>query len=122
MELHVWPADFGLPSIDVNCLQFLACSKMCASPVTVISSMSPWDSPNVSSSNSYFGFILVVARYILFFDSILTKVRIVPYKFFKLLLCLIDIFLGAITLSILFAVHSGIIQVVVEDDEQVLAD
>lgn len=23
MELHVWPADFGLPSIDVKCLQFL---------------------------------------------------------------------------------------------------
>ncbi|KJH52982.1 Metaxin-1-like family protein [Dictyocaulus viviparus] len=46
MELHVWPADFGLPSIDVNCLQFLACAKMCASPVSVVYSVSPWRSPN----------------------------------------------------------------------------
>lgn len=46
MELHVWPADFGLPSIDVKCLQFLACSKMCASPVTVIYSSTPWNSPS----------------------------------------------------------------------------
>nr|CDJ88252.1 Outer mitochondrial membrane transport complex protein domain containing protein [Haemonchus contortus] len=45
MELHVWPADFGLPSIDVKCLQFLACSKMCASPVSVVYSCSPWSSP-----------------------------------------------------------------------------
>ncbi|KAK5969338.1 Metaxin-1 [Trichostrongylus colubriformis] len=45
MELHVWPADFGLPSIDVKCLQFLACSKMCASPVSVVYASSPWNSP-----------------------------------------------------------------------------
>ncbi|VDL79700.1 unnamed protein product [Nippostrongylus brasiliensis] len=45
MELHVWPADFGLPSIDVKCLQFLACSKMCASPVSVVHTASPWNSP-----------------------------------------------------------------------------
>ncbi|KAK6730403.1 hypothetical protein RB195_007086 [Necator americanus] len=46
MELHVWPADFGLPSVDVSCLQFLACAKMCASPVSVVYSSSPWNSPN----------------------------------------------------------------------------
>lgn len=23
MELQIWPSDFGLPSIDVRCLQFL---------------------------------------------------------------------------------------------------
>ncbi|GMT29204.1 hypothetical protein PFISCL1PPCAC_20501 [Pristionchus fissidentatus] len=46
MELHVWPSDFGLPSIDPACLQFLACSKMCASPVTVVPSTSPWYSPS----------------------------------------------------------------------------
>ncbi|VDO05866.1 unnamed protein product [Haemonchus placei] len=45
MKLHVWPADFGLPTIDVKCLQFLACSKMCASPVSVVYSCSPWSSP-----------------------------------------------------------------------------
>ncbi|CAD6184850.1 unnamed protein product [Caenorhabditis auriculariae] len=45
MELHVWPSDFGLPSIDVSSLQFLACAKMCASPIQVISSKSPWNSP-----------------------------------------------------------------------------
>ncbi|EGT35237.1 hypothetical protein CAEBREN_03034 [Caenorhabditis brenneri] len=46
MELHIWPADFGLPTIDVASLQFLACSKMCASPVRVVHSSRPWRSPN----------------------------------------------------------------------------
>ncbi|CAB3408709.1 unnamed protein product [Caenorhabditis bovis] len=45
MELHIWPSDFGLPTIDVASLQFLACSKMCASPVQVVSSTRPWSSP-----------------------------------------------------------------------------
>ncbi|CAB07391.1 Metaxin-1 homolog [Caenorhabditis elegans] len=46
MELHIWPSDFGLPTIDVVSLQFLACSKMCASPVRVIQSTRPWRSPS----------------------------------------------------------------------------
>ncbi|VDM64860.1 unnamed protein product [Angiostrongylus costaricensis] len=44
MELHVWPADFGLPSIDVGCLQFLM-SSFCSNPVSVAYSVSPWHSP-----------------------------------------------------------------------------
>ncbi|CAI5438420.1 unnamed protein product [Caenorhabditis angaria] len=45
MELHIWPSDFGLPTIDVASLQFLTCSKMCASPVQVVHSTRPWNSP-----------------------------------------------------------------------------
>ncbi|MFH4978053.1 hypothetical protein AB6A40_004762 [Gnathostoma spinigerum] len=46
MNLYVWPSDFGLPSIDTRCLQFAACAKFCAAPVTVIPSVSAWKSPN----------------------------------------------------------------------------
>ncbi|KHN81466.1 Metaxin-1 -like protein [Toxocara canis] len=42
MELYIWPSDFGLPSIESKCLQFMACAKFCAAPVTVIPSNSPW--------------------------------------------------------------------------------
>ncbi|CAJ0946648.1 unnamed protein product, partial [Mesorhabditis belari] len=45
MELDIWPGDFGLPSIDVSCLHFLACSKFCASPITYVTSTAPWNSP-----------------------------------------------------------------------------
>uniref|UniRef100_A0A0M3I682 GST_C_6 domain-containing protein n=1 Tax=Ascaris lumbricoides TaxID=6252 RepID=A0A0M3I682_ASCLU len=42
MELYIWPSDFGLPSIETKCLQFMACAKFCAAPVSVIPSCSPW--------------------------------------------------------------------------------
>ncbi|KAM3722095.1 Metaxin-1 [Dirofilaria immitis] len=46
MELHIWPSDFGLPSIDSRCLQFMACAKFCAAPISVIPCCSPWKSHN----------------------------------------------------------------------------
>ncbi|MCP9264320.1 Metaxin-1-like [Dirofilaria immitis] len=46
MELHIWPSDFGLPSIDSRCLQFMACAKFCAAPISVIPCCSPWKSQN----------------------------------------------------------------------------
>ncbi|VDN95697.1 unnamed protein product [Brugia pahangi] len=46
MELYIWPSDFGLPSVDSRCLQFMACAKFCAAPVSVISACSPWKSHN----------------------------------------------------------------------------
>ncbi|PAV77487.1 hypothetical protein WR25_02534 [Diploscapter pachys] len=45
MELHIWPSDFGLPSVDVQCLQFLAAARICASPVAIVSASAPWNSP-----------------------------------------------------------------------------
>ena len=74
MELHVWPSDFSLPSIDPACLQFLvrsenskgwkmsrfaiegygsysqACAKMCASPITIVKATTPWKSPTGKSA------------------------------------------------------------------------
>uniref|UniRef100_A0A915PLI0 Metaxin n=1 Tax=Setaria digitata TaxID=48799 RepID=A0A915PLI0_9BILA len=44
MELYIWPSDFGLPSVDSRCLQFMACAKFCAAPVSVVPSWSPWKS------------------------------------------------------------------------------
>ncbi|VDN06492.1 unnamed protein product [Thelazia callipaeda] len=46
MELYIWPSDFGLPSVDSRCLQFMACAKICAAPISVIPSWSPWNSAN----------------------------------------------------------------------------
>ncbi|VDO50257.1 unnamed protein product, partial [Onchocerca flexuosa] len=46
MELYIWPSDFGLPSIDSRCLQFMACAKFCAAPISVIPCCSPWKSQN----------------------------------------------------------------------------
>ncbi|KAK0426214.1 hypothetical protein QR680_009590 [Steinernema hermaphroditum] len=45
MQLQVWPSDFCLPSVDANCLQFMACAKFCAAPVNIVSSVSPWKAP-----------------------------------------------------------------------------
>ncbi|KAH7718483.1 Metaxin 1 [Aphelenchoides avenae] len=45
MELFVWPSDFGLPSNDVACLQFMAASKFCAAPITIVHSTAAWKSP-----------------------------------------------------------------------------
>lgn len=42
MELYIWPSEFGLPSVDPQCLQFMACAKFCAAPITVTPSTSPW--------------------------------------------------------------------------------
>ncbi|VDD86926.1 unnamed protein product [Enterobius vermicularis] len=42
MELYIWPSEFGLPSVDPQCLQFMACAKFCAAPITVVPSTSPW--------------------------------------------------------------------------------
>ncbi|VDK57069.1 unnamed protein product [Cylicostephanus goldi] len=75
MELHVWPADFGLPSIDVSCLQFLACAKMCASPVSVVYSSSPWNSPTGKYSIVQYSSqdIRVVSAFLLRFVEVLRK-------------------------------------------------
>uniref|UniRef100_A0A1I8A5T0 Metaxin n=1 Tax=Steinernema glaseri TaxID=37863 RepID=A0A1I8A5T0_9BILA len=42
MDLQVWPSDFCLPSIDADCLQFMACAKFCAAPINIVSSLAPW--------------------------------------------------------------------------------
>ncbi|TKR92572.1 hypothetical protein L596_007200 [Steinernema carpocapsae] len=44
MELQVWPSDFGLPSVDTDCLQFMACAKFCAAPINIVMASSPWKS------------------------------------------------------------------------------
>ncbi|CEF67384.1 Metaxin-1 homolog [Strongyloides ratti] len=45
MELFVWPSDFDLLSLDVECLQFLAASKFCALQVTITHTANPSISP-----------------------------------------------------------------------------
>ena len=46
MELHVWPSDFGLPSFNIECLQFMVASKLCAAPINIVYSTKPWNSPS----------------------------------------------------------------------------
>jgi len=45
MSLRVWPADFGLLSADVQCLQFIAASKFCAAPITIVHEARPYATP-----------------------------------------------------------------------------
>uniref|UniRef100_A0A914HSS2 Metaxin n=1 Tax=Globodera rostochiensis TaxID=31243 RepID=A0A914HSS2_GLORO len=45
MNLYVWPGEFGLPSVDIECLQFMAATKFCAAPITFHLSTQPWTSP-----------------------------------------------------------------------------
>ncbi|KAL3120653.1 hypothetical protein niasHT_007945 [Heterodera trifolii] len=45
MHLHVWPGEFGLPSVDIECLQFMAAAKFCAAPIAFHASTQPWKSP-----------------------------------------------------------------------------
>uniref|UniRef100_A0A915EHF6 Metaxin n=1 Tax=Ditylenchus dipsaci TaxID=166011 RepID=A0A915EHF6_9BILA len=43
-ELHVWPSEFGLPSIETECLQFMVAAKLCAAPITFVYDTKPWKS------------------------------------------------------------------------------
>jgi len=45
MEFSVWSSEFGLPSFDVECLQFMVASKLCAAQINFTSSSKPWGSP-----------------------------------------------------------------------------
>lgn len=45
LTLYVWPSDFGLPSVGIECLQFMAASKICAAPINFLHSTRPWVSP-----------------------------------------------------------------------------
>ncbi|XP_076443339.1 metaxin-1-like [Babylonia areolata] len=45
MEIHVWKGDWGLPSIDPNCLAVLAYCKFSGVPVEVKLTGNPWRSP-----------------------------------------------------------------------------
>ncbi|KAL7075959.1 hypothetical protein ACQ4LE_004203 [Meloidogyne hapla] len=45
MNLYIWPAEFGLPSMDIESLQFMAASKICAAPILFEYSTQPWKSP-----------------------------------------------------------------------------
>nr|CAD2164693.1 unnamed protein product [Meloidogyne enterolobii] len=45
MFLYIWPAEFGLPSMDIESLQFMAASKICAAPILFEYSTRPWKSP-----------------------------------------------------------------------------
>ncbi|XP_025076711.1 metaxin-1-like [Pomacea canaliculata] len=46
MELQVWKGDWGLPSIDPNCLAVLAYCKFSGVPVDVKITGNPWKSPS----------------------------------------------------------------------------
>ncbi|KAK7480011.1 hypothetical protein BaRGS_00028744 [Batillaria attramentaria] len=45
MELHVWKGDWGLPSVDPNCLAVLAYCKFSGVPLDVKVTGNPWRSP-----------------------------------------------------------------------------
>lgn len=45
MEIYVWPAEFGLPSMDIKSLQFMVASKFCAAPITFRYATQSWKSP-----------------------------------------------------------------------------
>lgn len=45
-QLDVWKGDWGLPSIDINCLQALAYAKFCKIPLKVNATNNPFRSPN----------------------------------------------------------------------------
>ncbi|XP_051168258.1 metaxin-1 isoform X2 [Leptopilina boulardi] len=45
-QLDVWKGDWGLPSIDINCLQALAYAKFCKIPLKINATNNPYRSPN----------------------------------------------------------------------------
>ncbi|KAI1732462.1 outer mitochondrial membrane transport complex protein [Ditylenchus destructor] len=45
-ELRIWPSEFGLPSVDTACLQFMVATKLCAAPVSFVYDSHPWSSPS----------------------------------------------------------------------------
>uniref|UniRef100_A0A914E1T5 Metaxin n=1 Tax=Acrobeloides nanus TaxID=290746 RepID=A0A914E1T5_9BILA len=49
MELFIWPSDFGLPSFDFECLQFMVASKLCAAPISFV----PSRNPRISKSGTF---------------------------------------------------------------------
>jgi len=46
MELEVWSGDWGLPTIDVRCLELLAYAKFSGAPIKPIKTSNPWKSPS----------------------------------------------------------------------------
>jgi metaxin len=46
MELQVWPGDWGLPSVDPQCLAVLVYCKLSKAPVTINKVSNPWRSPS----------------------------------------------------------------------------
>ncbi|XP_033224583.1 metaxin-1 isoform X2 [Belonocnema kinseyi] len=45
-QLDVWKGEWGLPSVDVNCLQALAYAKFCKIPLRINPTNNPFRSPN----------------------------------------------------------------------------
>ncbi|XP_027033651.2 metaxin-1b isoform X2 [Tachysurus fulvidraco] len=45
MELYCWKGDYGLPSVDVDCLIVLAYAKFAGAPLKVHKITNPWRSP-----------------------------------------------------------------------------
>ncbi|MCI4395331.1 hypothetical protein PGIGA_G00179020 [Pangasianodon gigas] len=45
MELYCWKGDYGLPSVDVDCLTVLAYAKFAGAPLKVHKITNPWRSP-----------------------------------------------------------------------------
>ncbi|XP_059172484.1 metaxin-1-like [Physella acuta] len=45
MKLEVWRGDWGLPSIDPNCLAVLAYCKFSGVPIEIVKTGNPWRSP-----------------------------------------------------------------------------
>lgn len=48
MELEMWSGDWGLPSIDYNCLQILCYSRFSGAPLKTVCSNNPWWTPKGS--------------------------------------------------------------------------
>jgi metaxin len=48
MELEVWNGDWGLPTIDVKCLELLAYAKFSGAPIKLVKTNNPWKSPSGS--------------------------------------------------------------------------
>ena len=45
MEISIWSADWGLPSVDFGCLSMIAYAKFSGAPVNIKESNSPFWSP-----------------------------------------------------------------------------
>ncbi|XP_060721484.1 metaxin-1b [Tachysurus vachellii] len=45
MELYCWKGDYGLPSVDVDCLIVLAYAKFAGAPLKIHKITNPWRSP-----------------------------------------------------------------------------
>lgn len=46
MELSVWPGDWGLPSVDISCLQAMSYAAFCGVPIKTSSARTPFWTPN----------------------------------------------------------------------------